>query len=206
MNISYENRNKSNLDTYFLERIDQYPFSNELKIDSLTQEQNNVIISNNLSIYIPNGFLSLKDEHDKEAFIFIDQSQASLIMAKCFPYNDSIDNQIARSTKYNSPIYGEDYNDLSEFIHFKKCERIITDSIIGPFYFGGDLYDLLGAKAALHQEFCPKSKKFKFGEFTILLDKSKFLFICWLHNGYIEEFDNDSGASKMRWQAFKFLN
>jgi hypothetical protein len=51
----------------------------------------------------------------------------------------------------------------------------------------------------MHQEFLPKSKKYQFGEFTILIDEKKYLFICSLHNGF-----SDDMNGKARWQAFRF--
>ena len=185
--------------TYFLSYIDKIPDTNLKTSDSLTEIQKKIILKHNLGVYIPKNFKSIIETKDKDAFIFYNTLDSSLMLAKCFDFNDTILKQIERSTKYDSPIYGPDYNDLSEFQHFKLCERIITDSLIGPFYFGGTLYDLLGAENIMHQNFLPKSKKYQFGEFSILYDKDKYLFIISLHNGYSED-PND----KARWQAFRF--
>ena len=78
-------------------------------------------------------------------------------------------------------------------------KKQITDSLIGPFFFGGTLFDLLGAENVMHQDFLPKSDKYQFGQFTMLFDKNKYLFIISLHNGFMED-HND----KARWQAFRF--
>jgi len=185
--------------TYFLSYIDKIPDKNIKTSDSLTEIQKNIILKYNLGVYIPKNFKSIIETKDKESFIFYNSIDNSLILAKCFNFNDTILKQIERSTKYDSPIYGPDYNDLSEFQHFKLCERIITDSLMGPFYFGGDRYDLLGAENIIHQYFLPKSKKYEFGEFSILYDNTKYLFIISLHNGYVED-PND----RARWQAFRF--
>ena len=187
--------------TYFLSFIDKLPDSNILTSDSLTAEQNETIKKYNLGVYVPKNFKSVVDINDKEAFIFYNSQDSSVLLAKCFPMTDSTFKQIEKSTKFNSPIYGPDYNDLSEFKHFKKCENIITDFLIGPFFFGGTLFVLLGADYVMHQEFLPKSKKYEFGEFTILFDEKKYLFICSLHNGYSEDIND-----KARWQAFRFKN
>ena len=185
--------------TYFLSYIDMIPDTNLKTSDSLTETQKKIILKHNLGVYIPKNFKSIIETKDKEAFIFYNTLDSSLMLAKCFDFNDSILKQIERSTKYDSPIYGPDYNDLSEFQHFKLCEIIITDSLIGPFYFGGTLYDLLGAENIMHQNFLPKSKKYQFGEFSILYDKDKYLFIISLNNGYREDLNDNA-----RWQAFRF--
>jgi hypothetical protein len=169
--------------------------------DSLTAEQYETIKKYKLGVYIPTNFKSVIDLNDKEAFIFYNLQDSSLLLAKCFTMSDSIYKQIENSTKFDSPIYGPNYNDLSEFKHFKNCEDIITDSLIKPFLFGGTLFELLGADNVMHQAFLPKSKKYEFGEFTILFDEKKYLFICSLHNGYSEDMND-----KARWQAFRFNN
>ena len=46
-----------------------------------------------------------------------------------------------------------------------------------------------------------KSKKYKFGEFIILFDEDKYLFISSLHNGYSEDLN-----VKSRSQALRFKN
>ena len=185
--------------TYFLSYIDKILDTNLKTSDSLTETQKKIILKHNLGVYIPTNFKSIIETKDKEAFIFYNTQDSSLMLAKCFDFNDTIVKQIERSIKYDSPIYGPDYNDLSEFEHFKLCERIITDSLIGPFYIGGTLYDLLGAENIMHQNFLPKSKKYQFGEFSILYDKDKYLFVISLHNGYREDLND-----KARWQAFRF--
>ncbi|MDW8211369.1 MAG: hypothetical protein RMJ44_09805, partial [Cytophagales bacterium] len=171
--------NKVSIDTqtYFLSYIDKLPDPNIPTSDSITAEQNEIIKKYRLGVYIPKNFKSVIDINDKEAFIFYNSLDSSLLLAKCFTMTDTIYKQIEKSTKYDSPIYGSNYNDLSEFKHFKLCEKIITDSLIGPFLFGGTLFELLGAENVMHQEFLPKSKKYQFGEFTILFDHKKYLFI-----------------------------
>ena len=186
-------------EVHFLSYLNQLPDSNVITTDSLTTEQKQVIKKYRLGVYIPKDFRSIVDENDKEAFIFYNSNDTSLILARCFPMQDSILRQIDWSTKYDSPIYGPDYNDLSEFKHFKRCEKMIADSLIGPFLFGGTFYRLLGADNVMHQEFWPKSKKYAFGEFTILYDRKKYLFICSFHNGFSEDPNDDA-----RWQAFQF--
>jgi hypothetical protein len=195
--------NKESIDpqTYFLSYIDKLPGANILTSDSLTADQNETIKKYKLKVFIPSNFKSVVDPNDKEAFIFYNSLDSSILLAKCFDMTDSIFAQIQNSTKYNSPIYGPDYNDLSEFKHFKKCEKMVTDSLIGPFLFGGFFYDFLGAEYSMHQEFWPKSKKYKIGEFIILFDEKKYLFICSLHNGYSEDMNE-----KSRWLAFSFSN
>ena len=193
------NKDEIDLKTYYLSYIDKFPDSNILTSDSLTDEQNQIIKKYNLDVYIPNDFKSVVDREDKDAFIFYNSKDSSLLLARCFDLNDTINKQIKSSNKINSPIYGRQYNDLSEFKHFKLFEKIITDSLIGPFKAGGTLFDLLGADNVIHKEFLPKSKKYKFGEFTILFDKNKYLFISSLHNGYSEDLDE-----KPRWAAFRF--
>jgi len=188
-----------NTNTYFLSYIDKLPDKNLKTSDSLTIIQKKIILKYNLGVYIPKNFKSIIETKDKEAFIFYNSLDSSLLLAKCFDFNDTILKQIERSTKYDSPIYGPDYNDLSEFQHFKFCEKIITDSLIGPFYFGGTFFDLLGAENSMHQNFLPKSKKYQFGEFSILYDKDKYLFIISLNNGYREDLNDNA-----RWQAFRF--
>jgi hypothetical protein len=188
-----------NTNTYFLSYIDKIPDTNFKTSSSLTEIQKKVIQKHNLGVYIPKNFKSIIETKDKEPFIFYNSIDSSLMLAKCFDFNDTILKQIERSTKYDSPIYGPDYNDLSEFQHFKLCEKIITDSLIGPFYFGGTLYDLLGAENIMHHFFLPKSKKYQFGEFSILYDKAKYLFIVSLHNRFREDLNE-----KARWQAFRF--
>jgi len=175
------------LESEVLNQISQYPFTENSKTDSLTASQQQVIQKFNLNVYIPSGFKSLSNENDQEAFVFFNPSDSSLILAKCFVMNDTVKNQIQRSEKYDSPIYGADYNDLSEFKHFKKWERVVSDTIIGPFYFGGSMYDLLNADVVMHQNFNPKLKQYSFGEFTILKDDQKYLFICTLSNGFRED-------------------
>ena len=187
--------------TYFLDYITKLPDSNIIMSDSLTAEQYETIKKYKLGVYIPTNFKSVIDLNDKEAFIFYNSQDSSLLLAKCFTMSDSIYKQIENSTKFDSPIYGPNYNDLSEFKHFKNCEDIITDSLIKPFFFGGTLFELLGADNVMHQAFLPKSKKYEFGEFTILFDEKKYLFICSLHNGYSEDMND-----KARWQAFRFNN
>lgn len=187
------------IQTYFLEYIDKIPDAKILTSDSLTSEQNETIKKYNLGVYIPKNFKSVIDLKDKESFIFYNSFDSSLLLARCFDFNDSTNKQIENSTKYDSPVYGPDYNDLSEFKHFKRCEKQVTDSLIGPFFFGGTLFDLLGAENVMHQDFLPKSDKYQFGQFTILFDKNKYLFIISLHNGFMED-PND----KARWQAFRF--
>ncbi|MCS7028758.1 MAG: hypothetical protein NZ519_08335 [Bacteroidia bacterium] len=193
--------NKVSIDTqtYFLSYIDKLPDPNIPTSDSITAEQNEIIKKYRLGVYIPKNFKSVIDINDKEAFIFYNSLDSSLLLAKCFTMTDTIYKQIEKSTKYDSPIYGSNYNDLSEFKHFKLCEKIITDSLIGPFLFGGTLFELLGAENVMHQEFLPKSKKYQFGEFTILFDHKKYLFIISLHNGYSDDLND-----KPRWQAFRF--
>jgi hypothetical protein len=203
---SCRNKEEINLQTYFLSYIDKLPNTNVILSDSLTKEQNEIIQNYKIGVSIPINFKSVIDVNDKEAFIFYNPQDSSILLAKCFSMSDSISKQIEKSTKFNSPIYGPDYNDLSEFKHFKNCEKIITDSLIGPFFFGGTLFELLGADNVMHQDFYPKSKKYKFGLFTILFDEKKYLFICSLNNGYSEVFDNDTGATNLRWQAFRFNN
>ena len=171
------NKDEIDLKTYYLSYIDKFPDSNILTSDSLTDEQNQIIKKYNLDVYIPNDFKSVVDREDKDAFIFYNSKDSSLLLARCFDLNDTINKQIKSSNKINSQIYGRQYNDLSEFKHFKLFEKIITDSLIGPFKAGGTLFDLLGADNVIHKEFLPKSKKYKFGEFTILFDKNKYLFI-----------------------------
>ena len=187
--------------TYFLSYIDLLPSSSISTSDSLTTKQRETITKFNLGVYIPKNFKSIFDINDPEAFIFYNDTDSSLLLAKCFPMADSILKQIEKSTKFNSPIYGPDYNDLSEFRHLKFCEKFITDSLIGPVFFGGTMFELLGADNVMHQVFLPKSKKYQFGEFTILFDEKKYLFICSLHNGYGEDLND-----RARWQAFRFKN
>ena len=158
--------------TYFLSFIDKLPDSNIATSDSLTLEQKEIIKKFNLGVYIPDDFKSVLDTKETDAFIFYNAKDSSLLLAKCFAMTDSVLTQIENSTKHNSPIYGTDYNDLSEFQHYKKCERIITDSLIGPFFYGGTLYNLLGAEYVMHQDFLPKSKKYQFsGTFLFTLFK-----------------------------------
>ena len=185
--------------TYFLGYIDMLPGKNIQMTDTLTFEQIEIKKKYNLGISLPKNFKSVIDNNDKECFIFYNPVDTSMLLARCFDFNDSIGNQIERSTKYNNPAYGADYNDLSEFFHFKSCERILTDSLIGPFLFGGTLYDLLGAETVMHQDFIPKAQKYEFGEFKILIDDKKYLFVCSLHNGYSEDMNDNP-----RWQAFRF--
>jgi len=194
--------------TYFLSYIDKLPDSGISTSDVLSDEQKQVMKKYNLQVYIPRGFKSVIDNQDKECFIFYnpDENNRGLLLAKCFDSNSDVGKQIANSTKYNSPIYGPDYNDLSEFKHFKICEKIISDSSVGPFFFGGAHYEMLGAETVMHQFFLPKSTKYEFGEFTILYDSKKYLFICLLcSNGCVETIDNEEGISDSRKFAFQFL-
>ncbi len=198
---SCQEKEKIDPQTYFLSFADKLPDSYTLTSDSLTSAQKEVIKKYQLDVFIPHDFKSIVDQNDPEAFIFFNPIDNSLLLAKCFPMNDSTLIQIENSTKYDSPIYGSNYNDLSEFKHFKKCEPMITDSLIGPFLFGGTLFDFLGANNVMHQEFLPRSKKYEFGEFTILFDEDKYLFVTSLNNGYSEDLNE-----KSRWQAFRFKN
>jgi hypothetical protein len=198
---SCQEKEKIDPQTYFLSFADKLPDSNSLISDSLTSAQKEVMKKYQLDVFIPHDFKSIVDQNDPEAFIFINSTDKSLILAKCFPMNDSTILQIEKSTKFNSPIFGPDYNDLSEFKHFKRCEPMLTDSLIGPFFFGGSLFEFLGTEYVMHQEFLPKSKKYKFGEFIILFDEDKYLFISSLHNGYSEDLN-----VKSRSQAFRFKN
>lgn len=187
------------LQSYFLSFVDAVPSPNMVTSDTLTPEQLQVITEYNLGVYIPKNFKSIVDPNDPEAFIFFNESDKSLLLAKCFPMSSAITEQIEKSTKYDSPVYGPDYNDLSEFVHFKNCEKLISKDDIGPFFFGGNMFVLLGAEYVMHQEFEPRSEHYEIGQFTILFDQNKYLFICSLHNGYSEDM-NDLG----RWQAFRF--
>ncbi len=198
---SCQEKEKIDPETYFLSSVDKLFDPNTLISDSLTSAQKEVIKKYKLDVFIPHDFKSVVDQNDPEAFIFINATDQSLLLAKCFPMNDSTIIQIEKSTKFNSPIFGPNYNDLSEFNHFKRCEPMITDSLIGPFFFGGTLFELLGAENVMHQEFLPRSKKYEFGEFTILFDEDKYLFITSLNNGYSEDLNE-----KSRWQAFRFKN
>jgi hypothetical protein len=108
--------------------------------------------------------------------------------------------------KYNF-IEEFEYNDLSEFKHFKSCENIVTIDEIGPLLFGGTLYDLLGAETVMHQTFTQKSKKYAFGEFIILLDGEKYLLTLSHHNGNQESYSNELDKEDTaigRWQSFRF--
>lgn len=78
---------------------------------------------------------------------------------------------------------------------------MIMDSLIGPFFFGGTLFKSLSTENIMHQEFLPKSKKYKFGVHTILFDDDKYLFFSSLHNGYNEDLNIKSKS-----QAFRFKN
>ena len=151
LQISCSNKEEIVIKTYFLNYIDKLPDSNILTSDLLTDEQNKIIKKYNLGVYIPKNFKSVVDREDKDAFIFYNSKDSSLLLARCFDLNDTINKQIKSSNKINSPIYGPQYNDLSEFKHFKLCEKIITDSLIGPFNSGGTLFDLLGADNVIHK-------------------------------------------------------
>jgi len=124
-------------------------------------------------------------------------------MAKCFYMTDTIWKQIQNSTKHDSPIYGPDYNDLSECKHYQKCEKMVSDTAIGPFLFGGAFYDFLGTDYTMHQGFQPKSQLYEHREFKILMDEEKYVSVCWLHNGYLEAGPENDDIN-MVWQAFVF--
>ena len=113
------NKDEIDLKTYYLSYIDKFSDSNILTSDSLTDEQNQIIKKYNLDVYIPNDFKSVVDREDKDAFIFYNSKDSSLLLARCFDLNNTINKQIKSSNKINSPIYGRQYNDLSEFKHFK---------------------------------------------------------------------------------------
>jgi hypothetical protein len=172
--------------TYFLSTVNKYPFESGTKADTLSAEHKRVIEKYKLKVYIPKEFRSVVDVSDKEAFIFVNEQDSSMLLAKCFELNDSILIQVSRSEKYNHPKYGSDYNDLSEFSHFKSCEKLVAKENIGPFYFGGTMYELLGGKEVMHQEFIPKDNRFQYGEFTILYGNNVYVFICSLHNGFAD--------------------
>ncbi|MBU3714118.1 MAG: hypothetical protein FGM46_04140 [Ferruginibacter sp.] len=199
--VSCSKKEQTDPKTYFLSYIDRLPDKNIQLTDSLSQEQRQVMAKYNLGVSIPANFKSVIDDKDKECFIFYNASDSSILLARCFESNDSVINQIDRSTKFDNPEYGDNYNDLSEFPHFKSCEKLLTDSLIGPFLFGGFFYELLGADNVMHQGFFPKSKKYQFGEFKLLFDDKKYLIVCSLHNGYSENLDDNP-----RWQAFRFIS
>jgi hypothetical protein len=205
--IKCNNSFKIDGQTYFLSYIDKIPSEETLMTNSLSTHQLNVISKYNLGVNIPVNFQSVTSIEDPDAFIFYNPIDSSLLLAKCFDNNDTTIKQIEASIKYNF-LEDIEYNDLSKFKHFKSCEHLITNSDIGPFLFGGTLYNLLGAETIMHQAFQPKSKNYAFGEFQILLENKKYLFIISLHNGYSEEFNNelDTSSGIGRWQAFRFVN
>ena len=100
------NKDEIDLKTYYLSYIDKFSDSNILTSDSLTDEQNQIIKKYNLDVYIPNDFKSVVDREDKDAFIFYNSKDSSLLLARCFDLNDTINKQIKSSNKINSPIYG----------------------------------------------------------------------------------------------------
>ncbi|MBC5772766.1 hypothetical protein H8S95_01715 [Pontibacter sp. KCTC 32443] len=190
-----------NKTTYFLSVADQFPFNQSSMVDSLTKEQLEMIDRNNLNVYIPNGYKSIVDEDDREALIFMNEADSSLILSKAFEMNDSVRYEILSSEKYNHPVYGSDYNDLSEFKHFKSSEAIIAKGNVGPFLFGGTLYDLLGASETMHQEFMPKNNFFGYGEFVILLTRKSYVFICYLRKSKdnVEDLNNRPSSFAIRY-------
>lgn len=187
------------LETYFIEKIYKFPFETDKFSDSLSTKQVQFTKLHHINVSIPRGFQNCIDETDPEALILVNKSDTSMLVAKWFELDQDKVDQIEKSVKYNSPVYGNDYNDLSEFQHFKKCEKILTDSLIGPFYFGGSLYELLGGYNVMHQYFLPKSNFYEFGEITFLFKDNGYLITCMLHNGFVEDL-NEPG----RWQAFSF--
>lgn len=195
------NRDSVDIKTNFLKYIDKIQEPNIQFNDSFTVEQKDAIYRNKLGVYVPTNFKSIVDINDREAFIFYNPIDTSLLLARCFNMTDSIYKQIQNSAKFDSPIYGPDYNDLSEFEHFKSCERIITNTPIGPLLFGGSFYNLLGADYVMHQNFTPKSKRYKFGEIKLMFDRKKYLIVVSLHNGYFEDLNGHP-----RWQTFTFNN
>jgi len=204
--VNCTQRNNVDTHTYFLGYIESLPSQNSILSDTLTTAQQEVISKYHLGIEIPANFQSVVSTDDPEAFIFYNSNDNSLLLARCFENHDSTLRQIEASLKYNF-IEDFEYNDLSEFKHFKSCENIVTIDEIGPLLFGGTLYDLLGAETVKHKEFTPKNKKYAFGEFIILMDDEKYLLTLSLHNGYQESFSNeldkeDTGIG--RWQAFRF--
>ena len=197
--VACKSNETSDLDAYFIETIYKFPFDDAKFSDSLTSKQVQFTKLHHINVSIPRGFKFLIDETDPEAIILVNKSDTSMLVAKWFQLDQGKVDQIEKSVKYNSPVYGDDYNDLSEFQHFKKCERVLTDSLIGPFYFGGSLYELLGGDNVMHQYFLPKSNLYEFGELTFLFKDNGYLITCMLHNGFMEDL-NEPG----RWQAFSF--
>jgi hypothetical protein len=169
-----------NKETYFLTSIEDFPFKDYKKVDTLTIEQKSIIKKYNLQVYIPDGFKSVVSELDKETFIFVNEKDTSIIISKAFDYTDSIENEMYRSQKVNVSNVKETQNDLSEFKHFKSMEKIIAADSIGPFLFGGFPYDYLGASNTMHQEFKPRDKRFEFGELIILTADNVYVIICQL--------------------------
>lgn len=202
--VSCKEKPKIDLETSFLTYSNKTIDSSLRFSDKLTEAQKRTADEFKISVQVPKDFKVLKNIEDTACFVFYDSLQKSIIMAKCFTMTDSIWSQMQKSTKYDSPIYGSDYNDLSEFKHYKKCEKMVSDSAIGPFLFGGAFYDLLGADYVMHQWFQPNTKLYEHGEFQILIDKEKYMFVCWMHNGYSESYSNEGPEINMVWQTFVF--
>ena len=191
-----------NKETYFLSVISNFPFSDYPKTDTLTIEQKGMLQRNHLAAYVPNGFQSVVDENDREALIFINENDSSVLLAKAFTLTYEIVSEKDNSRKYDNPDFGADgYNDLSGFKHYKALEKLITDEEIGPFLYGGSMYDILNANEAMHQDFLPKDKRFEFGVLKLLFRSNSYVVICMLHNGYSDDLDN-----KPRNLAVSFLN
>ena len=185
--------NQIDSETYFLELNNQFPSKNLLLVDSFSETQRKIIKEKKLKIYIPKGYKSYADQNDKESFILYNNDDSILIVAKSFKLSDSIYFQIRKSEKIQlNP--DDNFNDLSEFNHFKKCERTITNDTIGAMLFGGTFFDILGADYSLHQTFNPKNQLFKHGEIVVLLKDTTYLIIARFDNGFSEDL-NDRPSS-----------